>query len=347
MTDAKLIMAGLPPKETFVRESPQPPFAIDLSKLTSVERNVLKTAREGASIAALALGTGIDKGRALRACYALLSAGLLEPTIDPADPGPLAGTRTTEQAVRKELARLDEPAAYVFGVEPSAQPVILKVAYQMRRDEWENVRSQLQDAALIEQVDEILFRLAAAYHQLVSRDSPEPLAVAPVKPVKLVETVDAVPVESPSPVAFEELPEPPVPSSPPPTQTPDEEPPPPAVKSDPTDYQRSNRIIQLERDAKIHIAAKDWNGAISLLHELVTLEPENGGHRGLLAKAMRHHPIMRRNAEQHFLEALRLSPRNVELHLELANFYLKHLEQRDAPVSARYRECVARAPLGR
>ncbi len=94
MTDAKLIMAGLPPKETFVRESPQPPFAIDLSKLTSVERNVLKTAREGASIAALALGTGIDKGRALRACYALLSAGLLEPTIDPADPGPLAGTRS-------------------------------------------------------------------------------------------------------------------------------------------------------------------------------------------------------------------------------------------------------------
>ena len=35
------------------------------------------------------------------------------------------------------------------------------------------------------------------------------------------------------------------------------------------DIARANRIEQLQRDAKLHLQVKDWNGAISLLHELV------------------------------------------------------------------------------
>lgn len=85
--------------------------------------------------------------------------------------------------------------------------------------------------------------------------------------------------------------------------------------------QRDERVRQLFRDVKLHFTVRDWDGAVSLLMELVELEPTNAHHHGMLAKAMLRHPVMRKNAERHFIEALRLTPQDADLHFWLGLYY--------------------------
>lgn len=84
----------------------------------------------------------------------------------------------------------------------------------------------------------------------------------------------------------------------------------------------ATRSKQLLRDAMIHFEVRDWAGALPLLFELVELNPINARYRGLLGKAMSRQPVMQKNAERHFLEALRLAPENPELHLWAGQYYL-------------------------
>ena len=85
--------------------------------------------------------------------------------------------------------------------------------------------------------------------------------------------------------------------------------------------QRDERARQLFRDVKLHFTVRDWDGAVSLLMELVELEPNNAHHHSMLAKAMLRHPVMRKNAERHFIEALRLTPQDADLHFWLGLYY--------------------------
>jgi tetratricopeptide (TPR) repeat protein len=93
-------------------------------------------------------------------------------------------------------------------------------------------------------------------------------------------------------------------------------------KPAPQDFARRERIEQLARDARLHVQVKDWNGAIPLLLELVSLEPQKAEFQALLGRSMRHAPSMRKNAEQHLLEAVTLAPNDVSHRIELARFYL-------------------------
>jgi hypothetical protein len=89
----------------------------------------------------------------------------------------------------------------------------------------------------------------------------------------------------------------------------------------PHDFARRDRIEQLARDARLHVQVRDWAGAIPLLHELVALEPQRAEFQVLLGKSMQHMPTMRKNAEQHLLEAASLAPNDLSIRLELARFY--------------------------
>ena len=90
----------------------------------------------------------------------------------------------------------------------------------------------------------------------------------------------------------------------------------------PHDFARRERIEQLTRDARLHVQVKDWNGAVPLLHELVAFEPQRAEFQALLGKSMAHIPSMKKNAEQHLLEAVMLAPSDLSMRLELARFYL-------------------------
>ena len=84
---------------------------------------------------------------------------------------------------------------------------------------------------------------------------------------------------------------------------------------------RVERVRQLNRDVKLHFQVRDWEHAVSLLYELVELEPRDPVHHDMLARAMARHPVMRKDAERHFIEALRLAPQNADLHFSLGLYY--------------------------
>jgi hypothetical protein len=77
----------------------------------------------------------------------------------------------------------------------------------------------------------------------------------------------------------------------------------------------------LVRDVKLHFQCKDWEGAVRLLEDLVQISPGSAFYRGMLARAMSRHPVLRDSAEKHFIEALRLSPQDAQLHYWLGIYY--------------------------
>lgn len=84
---------------------------------------------------------------------------------------------------------------------------------------------------------------------------------------------------------------------------------------------KQERIRQLLRDVKLHFQVHDWEHAVSLLFELVDLAPDEASHHGMLARAMARHPVMRKDAERHFIDALRLAPQDADLHYSLGLYY--------------------------
>ena len=78
---------------------------------------------------------------------------------------------------------------------------------------------------------------------------------------------------------------------------------------------------RLLRDVKLHFRMRDWQGAVPLLEQLVAISPGKAFYRGMLARAMSRDPATRKDAEEHFIEALRLAPQDPELHYWLGLYY--------------------------
>ncbi|GMR22611.1 MAG: hypothetical protein BMS9Abin37_0973 [Acidobacteriota bacterium] len=199
--DGRLILSALPPADTVVRMAERPVCNFDLSKLASLERSVLEKAGSGTTIGAIVRDAALERSAALRACYALVTLGLLEIADVGEDP------------------------------EPEAAP----------------------------------------------------------EPVEAELVAESPPVEE---------------------------------EEDPAEgIARTNRIQQLERDAKLHLHVKDWDGATSLLHELVALAPANASYQLMLGQAMQFHPTLEKAAEAHFLQAVTLAPNDAHAHVALGRYY--------------------------
>ncbi len=87
------------------------------------------------------------------------------------------------------------------------------------------------------------------------------------------------------------------------------------------DATRRRLIAQHETEAKKRLKEKDWNGAVTVFQELIALAPEDAIFRVMLGQVMQHHPRLRDNAEEHFLLAIELSPKDPTIPLELARYY--------------------------
>lgn len=218
--DGGTILSALPPAGTVIRMAGKRTYPIDLDKLTSLERRVLEKAGDGAVLGAIVRDGSIDRGKALRACYALLTLGLLE----------VESSSSTDSA----SSDLDSPVSGEVLVE------------------------------------EIQSRSETVATELVEDDPPTP-DVSP-----LDEGEDAL---------------------------------------------RRGRIEQLERDARLHLEVKDWNGALPLLHELVALAPKNSTYQLMLGQALQFHPTQSATAEEHFIQAIALAPDDASMHVALGRFY--------------------------
>ena len=87
------------------------------------------------------------------------------------------------------------------------------------------------------------------------------------------------------------------------------------------DATRLRLIRQHETEAKQSLQEKDWNRAITIFQELIALAPEDAIFRLMLGQAMQHQPRLRDKAEEQFLLAIELSPKDPTIPLELARYY--------------------------
>jgi tetratricopeptide (TPR) repeat protein len=85
--------------------------------------------------------------------------------------------------------------------------------------------------------------------------------------------------------------------------------------------QQSGGESRLLRDVKLHFKLRDWEGVVPLLEQLIEISPGKGEYRGMLARALSLHPSRGKEAEEHFVEALRLSPRDAQIHYWLGLYY--------------------------
>jgi tetratricopeptide (TPR) repeat protein len=250
-----------------------------------------------------------------------------------------------------KLDRASEPE--LLAVNDLAKDGDLETAFEKRRSSWEERRAMVSDEhTLVAKIDVIQERLRVAYERL--RNSPPEEVVAEAAPEE--EPSEEAPEPALPPlndelfdeIGMEDLMAPSE-AEPSPTEEPsvpeDEsdteveivdttqvelvedqaavEAPAPAKPEKATLYgaARVERVRQLLRDVKLHFQVRDWEHAVSLLFELVELEPESASHHGMLARAMARHPVMRKDAERHFIEALRLAPQDADLHHSLGLYY--------------------------
>jgi tetratricopeptide (TPR) repeat protein len=113
MSSGKLILAGLPPLDTKIRLVPEPPFTLDVEKLRPVESAALRSARKGTSIRGILGKVGGDKGKVLRACYALYAAGVIEPATTEARGRPRRVQEETGTFVLSEILQKIGPTPEV------------------------------------------------------------------------------------------------------------------------------------------------------------------------------------------------------------------------------------------
>jgi tetratricopeptide (TPR) repeat protein len=83
----------------------------------------------------------------------------------------------------------------------------------------------------------------------------------------------------------------------------------------------TEELKRLLREIKLRKMVEDDEGTISLLYEVVALEPESAKYEAMLAQALASHPVMKNKAERHFRRALSLDPQNAEAHYLLGRYY--------------------------
>ncbi len=274
--DGRLLLGALPPTDTRVRVSATPAFPVDRTRLASFERALLDKAEDGATVGDLVRNANVPRRTALRSCYGLLTLGILEIETEaaPVEAPPATTKEPARETIESRYEQLDALAEEdLLGVQCDASEQDLKAAYKRLSAEWSGIREQTHETELLEKIDAIEFRFAAAYHQLlVERD-------------RTTEELGA----NPDPTA--------------------------------ADPARDARVEQLVRDAKLHLQVEDCNGALSLLHELVALEPSNPYFQVMLGQAMVLHPTLDKSAEEHFLQAVELSPEDAEVRVTLGRYY--------------------------
>lgn len=281
--DGKLILSSLPPADTRVRVASRPPHKVDLRKLSPAERMVLELAGEGAEIGDIIRRFDLGPTAAFRSCFVLLALGMLEPIAEAVVPEESI-PETPDDPCRDLILEQFERLPDVS--ESDLLGVRHDVGIEELEEAYQGLKSEWAEVRRQTQDRSLLEKLTAIEFRLA----------AAYTQLRVESETEQARVGTQ-------------------TQPPEPEP-------DPQDFARQESIARLERDVRLHLQVKDWNGAVTLLHELVALEPNRAELQAMLGTAMQHLPTLSKNAEQHFLEAVNLSPEDAYFRLDLARYYI-------------------------
>jgi tetratricopeptide (TPR) repeat protein len=291
MKNGKLIGGALPSPKSQVRLSKCPPFSFEEVRFVPVELLIMEAAQKGRSLEGIVERAGKGRGTVLRAVYGLLSAGILERAQKGHEAKPL---KVQEEIGTFLLSKLDKSTEGAKATNVR-QEVLLEFENSERASAEELLA--VDGGAAPDAIEKAYEERRATWAQkqrTVENESTLFLKVEEIQKrlaqakAKLLE-VNAAPLPESAPVRRKKA--------------------------------SSEELTRLLREIKLRRVVEDDEGTISLLYEVVALEPESAKYEAMLAQALASHPVMKSKAERHFRRALSLDPQNAEAHYLLGRYY--------------------------
>jgi tetratricopeptide (TPR) repeat protein len=294
MTNESLVEANLPAPSSKLRLSRCPPFSFEDVSFVPLELLVMEAVQKERSIEAIAERVKKERASVLRTVYGLLSAGILE--------------RAGKDAPERRLKVQEESGGFLLSrPEPQkvqAQNVRQEVLLEFENSEAASPQELLQVGAeaSAEEVEKAYEEQRSAWDEKQKRVENEKSLCLKVDEIQeRLARAKAQILEHQSRV--EPAPEPP---------------PRPAPKKKAAASGDLKRLLQ---EIKVRKMVEDEEGVISLLYEVVALEPTSAKYEAMLAQALASHPVMQTKAERHFRRALSIEPQNAEIHYLLGRYY--------------------------
>jgi len=311
MHNQDLVRSGLGDLDRRVSLAAVTPFAFDMKECPAEERDILEQARRKVTLRRLGWQPGGLSFPRLRACYALVAAGVLldenmpvEPAAQPVvmmETGTFLLSRLRHQpdpsaheAIRQELAEELERSAHLdregwLKVSRNAPREELIKALEDKMERYHNLRDAAgDDEQLKTDLDVILGRAAAMLR--LARQAPAPPPPPALAP----------------PAA--------------PTAAPD-------VRPADGSMAGMAQVEHLLLEGEVRMTVSDYANAVKVYEKLVNIAPKVAQYRVRLAIAMAGYPRTAKLAEREFLDALALEPNNADIHYQFGLYY-KVMKQR-------------------
>lgn len=291
MKSRELILAGLGDLDQRVTLAPVPPFNFDPRTSPAIERDIMEHGRRRVTLRRLAWGyEGLDFER-LRAVYALLSSGVLQPSDGGRSPSPMPIIQTeTGTFLLSALRRrpdLSPPEALRQEVKAE-----LERSARLDRETWLEVSASAPREEVIKALEEKMERyhvlLDAVWEDEELRTDVEVILGRASAMLRVTRQSAATRAARPAPRP----------------RTP-----------------RSRHAQRLLREGDAQMTVSDYASAVKTYEQLVKLDPDDATVRARLAVAMASHPPTAQKAEREFLEALRLEPDSADIHYRLGLYY--------------------------
>jgi tetratricopeptide (TPR) repeat protein len=319
MKNEDLVRTGLGDMDRYVRMASVSPFPFDPQSCSDEEREILEQAGRRVTVRRLAWTPGGVTVPRLRATYALLASGVLQPegeaeeVMSPAPiqmetgnfllsalrkrPDPSART-ALRQEVNDELersARLDRETW--LKVSRGAPKEELVRALEGKMEHYHALRDAVAGNDDLRTDIELILGRAASVLRLAKgvAETPAPTAAQAAAPADANASPVAAPAEA-------------------------------RVASDGA-FTGQAMIDHLLVEGEVRMTVSDYANAVRTYARLVDAAPNVAAYRARLAIAMACYPKTAKQAEREFLEALRLEPDSADLHYQFGLYY-KAMRQR-------------------
>jgi Domain of unknown function (DUF4388) len=313
MQSQDLVLAGLGGLDRRVSLAAVTPFAFDIKECPAEERDILEQARRKVTLRRLAWQPGGLSFPRLRACYALLAAGVLLDESAPPEPAeqPVV-MMETGTFLLSTLQRQPDPSAN-DAIRQELKDELERSAH-LDREGWLKVSRNAPREELIRALEEKMER----YHSLLDAAGDDEqlkidLEVILGRASAMLRLARQAPAPPPPPAA-------PEPAAPPATS---------AEEARPADGSMAGmaQVEHLLLEGEVRMTVSDYANAVKVYSKLVSIAPNIAQYRVRLAIAMAGYPRTAKQAEREFLDALALEPNNADIHYQFGLYY-KVMKQR-------------------
>jgi hypothetical protein len=292
MKNETLVETVLPSAESQFRLSRYPPFSFDEVRFLPIELLVMEATQTPRSLDAVVKRVGKGRSEVLRSLYGLLAAGILE-RVKPGVASP--ALKVQEEVGTFLLSDLDQggPPQEAANVR---QEVLLAFENSERVSPSELLA--VSDGSAPEAIEKAYQERRALWTQKQKAVENEKTLFLKVEEIqKRLADAKAALLKKPDEMTDRQAS--------------------PGART----KEASEELKRLLREIKLRKLVEDQEGVISLLYEVVAIEPENAKYELLLAQALASHPVMRTKAERHFRRALSKDPQNAEAHYLFGRYY--------------------------